>query len=102
MHTAKLSCYRESYEDRRKIAEKKIRKLVQADALQVGFMQGRGITDLLFVVRTIWEKERKLHKCFVDTEKAFDRVPTMVMECIFSLPYTRFLHLCIFLFTLPA
>ena len=24
--------------------------------------------------------EIKLHRCFVDTEKAFDRVPTMVME----------------------
>ena len=28
------------------------------------------------------DKEKKLYKCFVDLEKAFDRVPRKVFECI--------------------
>ena len=40
--------------------------------------------DAIFIVRRIREeyqkKDKKLYMCFVDMEKAFDRVPTKVME----------------------
>ena len=52
--------------------------------MQFGVMLGRGTTDELFVVRRMQEKYRdkkkKLYMCFVDIEKAFDRVLKKVME----------------------
>ena len=52
--------------------------------MQFGLMPGRGTTDTLFVVRRMQEeyrdKEKKLYMCFVDIEKAFDKVPRKVME----------------------
>ena len=52
--------------------------------MQFDFMPGRGTTDALFVVRIMQEeyrdKKKKLYMCFVDIEKAFDRVPRKVME----------------------
>ncbi|KAJ2940675.1 hypothetical protein O0L34_g14785 [Tuta absoluta] len=46
---------------------------------QCGFRPGRGTVDAIFVVRQIQEKSleqhRHLYMCFVDLEKAFDRVP---------------------------
>ena len=47
--------------------------------MQCGFMSGKRRTDALFVVKRIQEeyrdKEQKLHMCFTNIEKAFDRVP---------------------------
>ena len=47
-------------------------------------MPGRETRDALFVVRRMQEeyrdKKKKLYICFVDIEKAFDRVPRKVME----------------------
>jgi len=52
--------------------------------MQFGFVPGKGITDLFFILRRKQEeyhdKKRKLFMCFVDMEKAFDRVPRKVME----------------------
>ena len=52
--------------------------------MQFGSMPGRGITDALFVVQRRQEeyrkKKKKLNMCFVDIEKAFDRVCTKVMK----------------------
>ena len=52
--------------------------------MQFVFMPGRWTTDALFVVRRRQEEyrdeERKLCMCFVNVEKAFDRVPRTVME----------------------
>ena len=52
--------------------------------MQFGFMPGKGTVDAIFIVRRMREeyqkKDKKLYMCFVDTEKAFDRVPTKVME----------------------
>ena len=52
--------------------------------MQFGFMPGRGTTDALFVVRRMQEeyrdKKKKLYMCFMDIEKAFDRVPRKVMK----------------------
>ena len=40
--------------------------------------------DAIFIVRRMQEeyqkKNKKLHMCFVDMEKAFDRMPRKVME----------------------
>ena len=51
--------------------------------MQFGFMPGRGTTDALFVVQRMQEKycnkKKKLYMCFVDIEKAFDRVPRKAM-----------------------
>ena len=47
-------------------------------------MPGIGTTDALFVVLKMQEKYRnkkkKLYMCFVDFEKAFDRIPRKVMQ----------------------
>ena len=62
----------------------RIRELVNIDSMQFGFMPGRGATDALFVVRRMQEeyrdKKKKLYVCFVDIEKAFDRVSRKVMK----------------------
>ena len=47
-------------------------------------MPGKGTTQALFILRRIGEefrgKEKKLCMCFVDLEKAFDRVPIKVVK----------------------
>ena len=62
-----------------KVLERRIRELVNIDSMQLGFMTGRETTDALFVVQRMQEqyrdKKKKLYMCFVDIEKAFDRVP---------------------------
>ena len=66
-----------------KVLERRIRELVNIDSMQLGVMPGRETTDALFVVRRMQEqyrdKKKKLYMCFVDIEKAFDRVPRKVM-----------------------
>ena len=47
-------------------------------------MPGKGTTHALFILRRMQEKfrgrEKKLYMCFVNLEKAFDRVPRKVKE----------------------
>ena len=47
-------------------------------------MPGKSTTQTLFILRRMKEefrgREKKLYMCFVDLEKAFDRVPRKVME----------------------
>ena len=47
-------------------------------------MPGKGTVDAIFIVRRMQEeyqkKDKKLYMCFVDMEKAFDRVPRKVLE----------------------
>ena len=59
-----------------RVLKGRTRQLVNIDAMQFGFMPGRGTADALFVVRRIQEEYRdkkiKLYVCFVDIKKAFD------------------------------
>ena len=67
-----------------RVLKRRIRELVNIDSMQSGLTPGRGTTDALFVARRMQKKHRdkkkKLYMCFVDTEKAVDRVPRKVME----------------------
>ena len=67
-----------------RVLENKIRELVKIDEMQFDFMPGKGTTHALFILRRMQEEyresEKKMYMCFVDLEKAFDRVPRKVME----------------------
>ena len=61
-----------------------IRTQVDIDAMQFGFMPGRGTTDAIFILRQVHEKYLGKHKdlyfAFVDLEKAVDRVPRKILR----------------------
>ena len=67
-----------------RVLEKQIRTLVvDLNEMQFGFMRGKETVDVIFTVRKMQKyqkKDKKLYLCFVDMEKAFDRVPRKVME----------------------
>ena len=67
-----------------RVLERRIRELLNIDSIQFGFMPGRGTTVALFAMRRMEDenkgKKKKLYICFVNIEKAFDRVPRKVME----------------------
>ena len=64
--------------------ERRIREKVKIDAMQFGFMPGKGNTDAIFTVQQMQEKygckRKKLYIAFVDLEKAFDREPREVIR----------------------
>ena len=67
-----------------RVLERRIRTLVNLNKMQFGFMPEKGTVDAIFIVRRMQEdyqkKDNKLYMCFVDMEKAFDRVPRKVLE----------------------
>ena len=67
-----------------KVLESRLRRMVKVDNEQFGFMPRKGTIDAVFILRKLQEeyldKEKKLYTCFVDLEKAFDRVPREVLE----------------------
>ena len=67
-----------------KVIEQHIRRLIDIDEMQFGFMPGKGTIDAIFIARQIQEryraKKKDLYFTFVDLEKAFDRVPRKVVD----------------------
>ena len=67
----------------RVMMEKIIREKVFIDDMQFGFMLGLGTTDAIFILRQLQEehlpKNRKLCFAFIDLEKAFNRIPRVVI-----------------------
>ena len=67
-----------------RLLEKRLKRLVKVDQMQLGFMPGRSTVDSIYILRRMQEsyleKNTKLFICFVDLEKAFDRVPRRVIE----------------------
>ena len=67
-----------------RVLENRIRELVMINEMQFGFMPGKSTTHALFILRRMQQefrgREKKLYMCFVDLEKAFDRIPRKVME----------------------
>jgi len=65
-----------------RVFERRIREKVKINAMQFGFMPGKGTTDAIFTVRQTqekyWCKGKKLYFAFVDLKKVFDRVPREV------------------------
>ena len=58
--------------------------MVKVDEMQFGFMPGKATIDAVFILRRLQEesldKEKELYMCFIDLEKAFDRVLSKVLE----------------------
>ena len=66
-----------------RVMEKRHSRIVSADEIQFGFMSDRGI-DAVFILRRMQEEYhatgKKVYMCFVDLEKALDRVPSKLLE----------------------
>ena len=67
-----------------RVIEKLLRETVTISSMQFGFMPGKGTTDAIFLVRQVQErfmsKKKPLYFAFVYLQKAFDRVPSAVLE----------------------
>ena len=67
-----------------RVFEKRLHIIVSVGNIQFGFMPERGTIDPIFILRRMQDeyhaKGKKL--CFVDLEKAFDRVPKKVLEWV--------------------
>ena len=63
-----------------KVILNRIRSKIQNEIAEVqyGFMQGKGTRNAILIVRSIIERmiemQREVYMCFIDFEKAFDKV----------------------------
>ena len=65
------------------VLEKRLCRIVSIYEMQFGSMHERGTIDAVFILRKQKDynaKGKKLYMCFVDLEKALDRVPRKVLE----------------------
>ena len=69
-----------------RVIEQNIRELVDIDAMQFGFIPGKGSMDAIFIARQLQEryleKKKKLSFASVDLEKAFDLVSREVVKWV--------------------
>ena len=67
-----------------RVIECTLLEIVNIDAMQFGFMPGKGTTHPTFVVRQFQEKftekNKSLYFAFINLEKVFDRVPRKIVE----------------------
>ena len=67
----------------KRVQKRQIQTLVNLNKIHFGFVPGKGMVDVIFIMRKMQEeyqkKNKKLYMGFVDMEKAFDRVPRKVM-----------------------
>jgi len=69
-----------------RIFKYRIQQQIEVEYMQFGFMKGKGTTDAIFTVRQMQEnfrlKGKTLYFGFVNSEKAFDRVPREVIRWV--------------------
>ena len=62
-----------------KVLERRMLHMVRVDEKQFCFVPSKGTIGAVFILRGLQEeyldKEEKLYMCFLDLEKAFERVP---------------------------
>ena len=66
-----------------RVLEKRLHRIVTVNELLFRFMPERGIIDAVFILRRLQEEyhaKEKGHICFVDIERAIDRVPRKMLE----------------------
>ena len=69
-----------------RVFEKRLRRIVYVNEVQFGFMPERGTIDAVFILRRMQEEYHAIGcMCFVDLEKAFDRLPRKALDWVLLL-----------------